>query len=81
MRGEPSEYLKSEDFLRKVVQAKFFNGETFYKKEEIPLLRKWIKEKGAARLRELFVNHILKFKEESREAFSKSILEKELRQK
>ena len=69
-------FLKSKNFLKKVVQAKFFNGETSYKQEELPILQELIKEKGAKRLRQLFVEHILKFKEESRSAFPNSILDK-----
>ena len=73
--GKVPEYLENEKFLYKVVQAKFFNGETYYKPEEIQLLRNWIEEKGTERMRKLFVGHILKFKEESRSAFPNSILD------
>lgn len=77
-RGEIPTFLNSDKFLSKVVQAKFFNGETHYKKEEIPLLLEWIKRKGAERLRKLFVNHILKFKDNSRAEFPGSVLDKAL---
>lgn len=72
-------FIASDKFLRKVVQAKFFDGETHYKKEEIPLLRQWIEEKGVERMRSLFVNHILKFKDDSRAAYPDSVLDKVLR--
>ena len=78
--GNPSDFLDSKKFLRKVVQAKFFNGETYYKKEEKDLLREWIEEKGVDRMRDLFVNHILKFKEESRGSFPGSVLDTALKQ-
>jgi hypothetical protein len=73
------DFLQSKDFRRKVVQAKFFDGHSFYSKEEIPLLREWIQEKGKERMRELFVKHILKFKAESRASFQNSILDRELK--
>jgi len=77
-KGEVPNFLHTPEFLRKVVQAKLFNGETYYKKEELLLLQAWIKEKGVNRMRDLFVNHILKFKDESRTAFPDSILDKAL---
>lgn len=78
-RGEAPNFLNSDKFMRLVVQAKFFNGETHYKKEEIPLLQEWIKNKGAERMRKLFVNHILKFKDNSRAEFPGSVLDKALK--
>ena len=73
-------FRKTKDFLRKVVQTKFFNGETNYKEEEKTLLREWIEEKGVDRMRDLFVNYILKFKEESQGSFPGSILDTALKQ-
>lgn len=49
-----------DTFRRKIVQAKFLNGESFYSPEELPFLKAWIKEKGAKRLEKLFLNHIVK---------------------
>ena len=77
-KGERPDFLDSPSFLRKVVQAKFFNGETHYNQKEISVLKEWIGEKGAKRMRELFVKYILAFKEQSRVAFRDSILDKAL---
>lgn len=49
------------DFIRnKIVQAKFFSGESIYSPEEIKLLTQWIKEKGPKQMQTLFCEHIIK---------------------
>lgn len=53
------EPLIDREVLRKIVQAKFFNGESFYTPEETELLNDWIMEKGVERMERLFVHHIL----------------------
>ncbi len=59
---------------RQIVQAKFFNGESSYNKEEQKLLRAWIDEKGPERMRRLFEEHILKYKEDKRQEYNRSVL-------
>ncbi len=61
--------------LRKLVQAKFFNGESIYSKNESLLLSAWIREKGPHRMKRLFLEHILPYKaEEKQKEYSESIL-------
>lgn len=62
-------------FLELLVQAKFFNGETFYQPREIPFLKKWIQKHGAPRMEELFLK-ITKWKQESKNALPMSPLKK-----
>ncbi|MBA3604149.1 MAG: hypothetical protein H0W50_11050 [Parachlamydiaceae bacterium] len=62
-------------FLQKIVQAKFFNGESFYTPMEFTALQKWIKEKGAAKMEKLFVNHILENKKLKARSFYGSPLD------
>ncbi len=61
-------------FLKKIVQAKFFNGDSFYTSAEFAVLKKWIEEKGAARMENLFVNHILEHKKLKVRSYSGSPL-------
>lgn len=68
------EVLKSDDFVKFVTQAKFYNGELLYTKAEQDYLRKWIKEKGAERMEEFFYNEILRYKANQREAYPRSLL-------
>ena len=60
---------------RKIIQAKFYNGESLYTEEEIPLLEEWIKEKGVERMKTLFLEKILMYKYEKRKEFPESPLE------
>ena len=60
--------------LDKIVQAKFLNGESLYAKAECDYLRKWIKEKGVARMKELFVNQILPSREGKKKEYENSPL-------
>jgi hypothetical protein len=53
------ELQKDPVFIRLVVQAKFFNGETHYTQKEIQVLESWIQEKGSERMYKLFYDHIL----------------------
>ncbi len=62
--------------MRKIVQAKFFNGESLYTKQEIPFLRAWIQEKGTKRMERLFCAHILPAKKDKRDEYPGSILAK-----
>lgn len=64
------------DTRRQIVQAKFFNGESSYNKEEQKLLMAWIKEKGAERMRQLFETHILKYKDDKQQEYSNSVLQR-----
>ncbi len=66
---------------RQIVQAKFFNGESSYNREEQKLLKAWIAEKGSERMRRLFEEHILKYKEDKRKEYNNSILHTLLFQK
>lgn len=61
-------------FRKKIVQAKFFNGECFYSPKELPLLQEWMKEKGPARMEKLFIEHIIKDKKSKRDSYSGSPL-------
>lgn len=60
--------------LKKLVQAKFFNGESFYTEREMAYLREWIKEKGTDRMKRLFEEHILPNKQEKRQEYVESPL-------
>lgn len=61
-------------FLRLVVQAKFFNGETDYSDDELIYLKAWIQEKGAARMYRLFTDYVLAFKATSKAKFPASTI-------
>lgn len=61
---------------RKIIQAKFYNGESLYTEEEIPLLKEWIQEKGVERMKTLFLEKILIYKNEKRKEFPESPLER-----
>lgn len=65
-----------ETYGRKIVQAKFFNGESFYTPAELSDLQKWIKDKGFIRMKDLFVNHIIKHNKAKTDAFRGSPLSK-----
>ena len=56
-----------ETVLKKIVQAKFFNGESIYSKEESQHLAAWIQKKGAERMERLFTQHILPNKPEDKQ--------------
>lgn len=60
-------------FLHLIVQAKFFNGETFYNKQEVPYLEHWLNKANPATAFAL-LQHIFKFKASSRKAFATSVL-------
>lgn len=62
-------------FLELLVQAKFFNGETFYQPREIPFLKKWIQKHGVQKMEELFLK-ITTWKQESKNALPMSHLKK-----
>jgi hypothetical protein len=61
------------ELLHLLVQAKFLAGKSSYTTAELPILEAWIK-KDPKQLFELY-KHVLRFKEESREAFVDSDLE------
>ena len=70
-----------EALLKKLVQAKFFNGESIYSKQEMEHLQQWIQDKGIERLEKLFTEHILPYKdEEKQKEFPGSPLHKFFRQ-
>lgn len=67
---------KDPQFLRLKTQAKFFNGMIDYTEAELPFLREWIEKMGPDSMHELFNNHILQWKADTRDQYSKSSLEK-----
>lgn len=73
--AEGKEEVLNEATLKKIVQAKFFNGDSIYNRREQALLATWVTEKGAERMKRLFCNHILPNKDETkRNEFTGSFL-------
>ncbi len=73
--GEVKDVI-TPDVRQKIVQAKFFNGEISYSKEEQKYLKAWITDKGAGRMRRLFEEHILKYKKDKSEDYHNSLLQR-----
>jgi hypothetical protein len=73
-RIDPGALERDEGFRRMLVQSKFFNGETYYSKDEIGLLEKWMRSEGVSALKDLFIHTILRNKPKSAGAYSKSRL-------
>lgn len=73
-----NENILDYELRQLIVQAKFFNGESMYSKEEEPLLKDWIAKKGSKRMQELFFEHILTqdTKKDKSKEFSNSSLER-----
>lgn len=65
----------SSEFISLKVRIKFLNGETDYSEEELPVLKEWIEQKGVSKMKTLFLNEILKNKQESALAYPGSSLE------
>lgn len=64
----------SDEVRRKIIQAKFFNGDSIYTEKELPLLEEWLQAKGIDRMKELFTKIILPNKEEKLKQFHGSVL-------
>ncbi len=62
--------------LKKIVQAKFFNGESLYSKEEMKYLKAWIEQKGADRMEQLFTQQVLPYKPDKQKEYPGSPLAK-----
>lgn len=71
---ENKEVLIDKVVKSKIVQAKFFNGESSYNKEEFEILTTWIKDKGSKRMEELFCDHILRNNKEKKKDYIDSPL-------
>jgi len=69
----------SEDEKFRLVKIKFFYGETSYTREERQLLKRWIGECGAVRLKEFFERHALAGYPSKAERYRGSWLQKHLR--
>lgn len=71
---DPASLKTSEDFATLKAQIKFFNGNTDYNAKESESLKRWIEKEGSKKLKDLFVNEILKNKPTSAARFPKSTL-------
>jgi len=70
------ELLNCPEFMEKIVQAKFFNGNTGYSEEELPYLRRFLEKNDPKRMVHLFQNIILQWKAHSRVRYEYSIIKK-----
>lgn len=71
-----NEISSKENFQEVLVQIKFLSGRLDYTEEEKNVLFKWFQEKGdKVNFYSLFVEHILKYKKETKESFKDSELE------
>lgn len=73
---EIDEMIRSDQFQRLKVQAKFFDGESIYTPEEIRYLQQWLEGKDKKEVLNLFVNTILRYKKDKQTQFHGSVLEK-----
>jgi len=67
-------WKKKPEFIKLLVQAKFFNGETEFSSTEIPYLEAWIKDRGVVKMSTLFEKYILQWKAESSAKYQQSPL-------
>jgi hypothetical protein len=56
---QADEQFLTSEVRKRIVQAKFLNGDSHYSKVELGLLRDWLKEEGAEKMRDLFNKQIL----------------------
>lgn len=69
-----AELQKNPIFMKLLVQAKFFNGETHFNKEELPILNEWITEKNSHVAKALFLDHIIRFRDTCLAQYQSSVL-------
>ena len=48
------ELMQNPIFVRSIIQAKFYNGDSDYREEEVAPLKKWLKESGVEKMKEAF---------------------------
>ncbi len=75
-RIQEDELEANPEFMKLKIQAKFLGGRSDYSKSEIPLLTQWLKTHDAAKMRDLFLNQILRWKDANKNDFPGSALEK-----
>jgi len=69
-----NQIASSPEWARYMAQAKFYNGDLVYNRQEQAYLKKWIKEKGVKKMEGLFFQRILRYKPSKKKLYNASVL-------